>query len=366
MKSKSIFTAILLLSLLLVVFFIAGTNAQAGDEGALDGKKICLDPGHGGTDPGAINLAYDLEESDINLEVSYGLRYLLEGAGAEVVMARIGDEYLDNSDRYTFCNDEQATVLISVHTNSHTDLSWDGTMTLYGPRESPELAQTLHDAMYPYLGDNWPEEAVLPDDFQFVNYGVDRFASGVLFKSDMPAAMVEPLLMSNTYEAPLLVTNIFTSFVPEAFDYENAVFNNEGCNNFSCRRGQIAWSIYQGTLAYFDAQPGEPPGGDMYVEAIDMSYVKRGRNYAIDTAVTIVDSEGLPVPSTTVSLQLIQLPDGDLGLQTAVTGENGVATFRTKTGAAGQYQATVIDVAKTDWTYVSDLNVENSEFLTIP
>lgn len=363
MKSKSIFTVILLLSLLLVVFFIAGTNAQAGDEGALDGTKICLDPGHGGTDPGAINTLYGLEESDINLEVSYGLRYLLEGAGAEVVMTRTGDEYLDNSDRYTFCNAEQATILISVHTNSHTDLRWDGTMTLYGPRESPELAQTLHDVMLPYLRDTRPEQIPQAD---FVDYGVDRFASGVLFKSTMPAAMVEPLLMSNTYEAPLLVTNIFTGFVPEAFDYGTAVFNDEGCDNFSCRRGQIAWSIYQGTLAYFDAQPGEPPGGDMYVEAIDMSYVKRGRNYAIDTAVTIVDSEGLPVPSTTVSLQLIQLPDGDLGLQTAVTGENGVATFRTKTGAAGQYQATVIDVTKADWTYVSDLNVENSEFLTIP
>ena len=108
---------------------------EAGAEGPLDGRIICLDPGHGGSDPGAINTTYTLEESDINLEVSYGLRYLLEGDGATVVMARTADQYLINSDRYDFCNQQEAYILISVHTNSHTDPTWDGSMTLYGPHE---------------------------------------------------------------------------------------------------------------------------------------------------------------------------------------------------------------------------------------
>ncbi len=58
--------------------------------GNLAAVKVCLDPGHGGSDPGAVNEnVAPLDgrgESDINLDVSYGLKYLLENAGAEVVM----------------------------------------------------------------------------------------------------------------------------------------------------------------------------------------------------------------------------------------------------------------------------------------
>ena len=45
------------------------------------------------------------------------------------VMTRTGDDYLGNSDRYTFCNAEEATILISVHTNSVVNPDWDGSMT---------------------------------------------------------------------------------------------------------------------------------------------------------------------------------------------------------------------------------------------
>jgi N-acetylmuramoyl-L-alanine amidase len=346
-----IFLALLLPALLL----IAGAGAETLP---LSGKKICLDPGHGGSDPGAINTLYNLEESDINLEVSYGLRYLLEGAGANVVMARTGDQTLTNSDRYTFCNQEQADILISVHTNSHTDTSWDGSMTLYGPRESPELAQTIHDQMYPFLRDTRPPQIPVDD---FIDYGLDHFASGVLFKSDMPAAMVEPLLMSNTYEGPLLVDQIFANFDPANFDYAAAAFNQESCAAFSCRRGQIATAVFQGAMAYFDNQAG----GEMHVQAIEMSYLKRGRTYAIDTAVTIVDAQGDPLPAAEVTLQ-VTLPGGAAELQTALTGADGVAALRTKTSAAGLYEAAVLAVTKDSWTYVPAQNVESTETLIIP
>ena len=357
MQSKRFIVPFVLLALLLpALLFMSAAGAETLP---LTGQKICLDPGHGGTDPGAINTLYNLEESDINLEVSYGLRSLLEGAGATVVMARTGDEYLTNSDRYTFCNQEQADILISVHTNSHSDPTWDGTMTLYGPRESPELAQVLHNEMYPYLRDTRPQQIPLEE---FVNYGVDRFASGVLFKSDMPAAMIEPLLMSNTYEGPLLVTHIFTDFDPATFVYAGATFNEGDCAAFSCRRGQIAWAAYQGTLAYFDNQAG----GGMHVQAIDMSYAKRGKSYAINTAVTIVDAQGDPLPAAEVTLQVTQLPGGAPQVQTALTGADGGAEFKTKTSAGGDYEAAVLDVAKEGWTYAPAHNVETIETLTIP
>jgi len=205
-RSKPI---LLLAFLMLGVIF--GFEESAASDG-LAGIKVCLDPGHGGADPGAVNAAFDLKESEINLDVSYGLKSLFESEDAEVVMTRTEDgsedEYITNSDRYTFCNEEQATILISVHTNSVVDPTWDGSMVLYGPRESPDLAQAIYDVMFPFLG----ETAPIPAD-DFIGYGVDRFASGVLFKSDMPAAMVEPVLMSHPLEAELLVTPIFSDGV---------------------------------------------------------------------------------------------------------------------------------------------------------
>ena len=58
--------------------------------------------------------------------MAYGLKALLEADGAAVAMTRTDDSYKENSDRYTFCNAEQATILVSVHTNSVSDpvLGW--------------------------------------------------------------------------------------------------------------------------------------------------------------------------------------------------------------------------------------------------
>ncbi len=109
--------------------FTSSISATSGD---LIGKKICIDPGHGGSDPGAINNEFGLFESTINLDVSYGLKWLLENEGAEVVLTRTDDSYKDNNDRYTFCNSEAATILISIHTNSVVDPS-GVPMALYFP-----------------------------------------------------------------------------------------------------------------------------------------------------------------------------------------------------------------------------------------
>lgn len=81
--------------------FAPGANAQ---ESALIGKTVVLDPGHGGSDSGAVNGTYKLKEKDQNLEVAKRLQALLEASGATVNMTRTADVYLSNRDRYTFLN----------------------------------------------------------------------------------------------------------------------------------------------------------------------------------------------------------------------------------------------------------------------
>ncbi|MBE0685538.1 MAG: N-acetylmuramoyl-L-alanine amidase, partial [Anaerolineaceae bacterium] len=181
MKSRSIkLLAMLIGVILLCSLLVQPTSATTQ---SLTGNKICIDPGHGGSDPGAVNADFNLFESHINLDVSYGLKWLLEQIGAEVVMTRTDDTYKDNNDRYTFCNNALATILISIHTNSVVDPTWDGSMALYFHPDDDDLvlAQTIYAEMYPLLKESAPD----PD--LFLPFGLDWFASGVLLKSDMPA-----------------------------------------------------------------------------------------------------------------------------------------------------------------------------------
>lgn len=240
MRRVTLLAAILIVALS-AVGLPAGSVAQGG---VLSGKTICLDPGHGGSDPGAVNGA--LHEADINLDVAYGLQALLKTDGAVVVMTRTDDSSKSNYDRYTFCNKEQATILVSIHTNSVSDPTRDGSLALYFKKVDVPLAQAIYDVMWPYLRDRAPSPA------NFTGFGLTNYASGVLLKSDMPAAMMEPLFMSNLDEAQLLQQPIYD-------DAEGSTLS-KGCVDFNCRRGQIAQAIYNGILNYF-AQSGDGGGG---------------------------------------------------------------------------------------------------------
>jgi N-acetylmuramoyl-L-alanine amidase len=337
MKHRSIaWTSLGLVALMIVVLAARPTQAR----GSLSSVKVCLDPGHGYTDPGAVNERFGLRESEINLDVSYALKGLLEGDGATVVMTRINDDtYLDNRARYTFCNDEQATILVSVHTNSIDDDWHDGSMGLYVHEDDKALAGAIHETMYPMLRET------LPPEYQegFVDFGLVRFNSGVLLKSDMPAAMMEPLFMSNIYEAGLLVDTIA----------------GENCPDLGCRRGQIAQSLYQGILHYFDTL------ANMHVEAIEMWAGSKGSNTFVYTQVTIQDQHGDPMSGAMVSLETTQ-PNDHVASQTGTTGNDGTVTFQLRAKGDGLYTSTVIDVSISGWNYTAGANVETSETLTVP
>lgn len=238
MKTRRIYFGILLIIAIAIATCIPAETIAA--QGRLNGIKVCLDPGHGGVaDPGAVNDDYNLHESDINLDVAFGLRTMLEATGAQVVMTRIDDSYLENYDRYTFCNKQTATILVSLHTNSVIYEDWDGAMALYfRPHEDDKrLAGAIYEVMYPFL------QETAPDPAAFRSFGLDWFASGVLLRSDMPAAMMEPLFMSNPDEAALLQVPIYQDAFVEII--------NPDCQDFGCRRGQITQAIFNGILNYF-------------------------------------------------------------------------------------------------------------------
>ena len=73
--------------------------AKEGEK-PLSGITIMVDPGHGGSETGAIGpLGLDYAEKDMNLDNSFKLKAELESLGAKVLMTRTTDIDLSLNDR---------------------------------------------------------------------------------------------------------------------------------------------------------------------------------------------------------------------------------------------------------------------------
>ena len=130
-------TRMLFAGALVVVGTLLLISIGPATTGAATHPIVCLDPGHGGSAPGAVNGL--LEEADINLDVALALQIRLADDGLDVVMTRTDDSTKSTRDRYEFCNSENATLLVSIHTNSVANESVDGTLAIYFHRDDRVL-----------------------------------------------------------------------------------------------------------------------------------------------------------------------------------------------------------------------------------
>jgi N-acetylmuramoyl-L-alanine amidase len=96
----------------------------------LEVRKIVLDPGHGGTDPGA-KTANGLWEKDITLDVAVRLKALLVETGFEVLMTRERDETISLRERAQFANYQRSDVFVSIHFNALATRSYRGLETYH-------------------------------------------------------------------------------------------------------------------------------------------------------------------------------------------------------------------------------------------
>ena len=150
---------------LVFLFFVGGcSHTQAAKPGtpqestssALEGKKICIDPGHGGASSGAVGHE-GLKESDINLKEALMLKEMLEDAGATVVMTRSDDSDIGITDRWKFNRAENAELFVSMHHNANAqgDDSMNRTEVFYhwndrgGPSE--DAARILYEELQALL-----------------------------------------------------------------------------------------------------------------------------------------------------------------------------------------------------------------------
>jgi N-acetylmuramoyl-L-alanine amidase len=164
---------------------------------ALKGKRIVIDPGHGGSFAGAIG-PNNLREADVNLGVGLYLWGMLSQAGAEAILTRADDSNVyqgvdfdlkkDLQARAEFARAHNADLFVSLHHNAdvlpgakRNSLETYFKMKDFGP--SLDVAQRIHKQLA--LSLKQPDNAVLPG-----NYHVLREFNG-------PAVLGEPSYISH-------------------------------------------------------------------------------------------------------------------------------------------------------------------------
>ncbi|GAA0744049.1 N-acetylmuramoyl-L-alanine amidase [Clostridium oceanicum] len=120
---------------------------------------ICIDPGHGGSDSGAVG-PNGIREKDITLKVGLKVGNILKQRGINVVYTRTTDKRLgptetaDLQKRCDITNNANAKYMISIHCNSFDASSAHGTETFYKPgdREGQRLAAAIQRHIVEDLG----------------------------------------------------------------------------------------------------------------------------------------------------------------------------------------------------------------------
>ncbi|MBC5810654.1 MAG: N-acetylmuramoyl-L-alanine amidase [Candidatus Eremiobacteraeota bacterium] len=165
-------------------------------------KLIVIDPGHGGSDSGAARNG--LVEKDIALDVSKRLRAVLIARGWQVKMTRETDVdvYAPNDSahdelqaRCDVANTAGARMFISVHVNSFTSSSLNGSTTYYYKPSDQALGDAIHRSMSASL--NTTDKGLRKEDFYVIKHTL------------MPAALVETAFLSNVEDAKLLRSPAF-------------------------------------------------------------------------------------------------------------------------------------------------------------
>jgi N-acetylmuramoyl-L-alanine amidase len=106
-------------------------------------RKIVLDPGHGGKDPGAIGIGGSTEK-DIVLSIAKKLAVKLrKEMGVQVVLTRKDDRFVALENRTAIANAEDADLFISLHMNASPNGEAKGIETYYLDNTTDEAALRL-------------------------------------------------------------------------------------------------------------------------------------------------------------------------------------------------------------------------------
>jgi N-acetylmuramoyl-L-alanine amidase len=209
-------------------------------------RKIVLDPGHGGKDPGAI--ANGMKEKDIVLDIAKRLVPVLQrDLGCEVILTRSDDTFIPLEERTAIANTQGADLFVSLHINAHPSAKVRGLETYYlnlstnaeamrvaarenatsthqmsdlqdilsdilqnsKINESSRLAQQVHRSILNHAKPNGNQYATIK------NLGVKQAPFYVLIGAQMPAILLEVAFISNKKDADNLRNPRFIEMITQ-------------------------------------------------------------------------------------------------------------------------------------------------------
>ncbi|WP_166511131.1 SH3 domain-containing protein [Desulfallas thermosapovorans] len=178
----------------------------------LQGRVIAIDPGHGGSDPGAIGPT-GLQEKDVTLDIALKLAQLLNENGARVVLTRSDDRSVDLYQRTAIAQREGADVFLSIHINANVSRDKNGTSTYYR-RDTGDFPPGVDQADNRRLAGAVQSELLRALGRRSLGVLQSNFV--VLRTSPVPAALAEVAFVSNPEEEQMLRQEIVRAKVAEA------------------------------------------------------------------------------------------------------------------------------------------------------
>lgn len=177
-------------------------------------KIVVIDAGHGDDDPGA--QANGIDEKDLNLDIALKLVDLLEKEpGIKVYATRLDDTFYTRPERSAFANN-LGDLFISIHANSFTGESANGTEVWYYPHSNDysigltcqKTAEVFQKNLIKYLGST--------------DRGVKSTDYDVLVLTKIPAVLCETGFITNLNEAAKLKTETYKQAAAQAM-YDSVI-----------------------------------------------------------------------------------------------------------------------------------------------
>ncbi len=196
---------------------------------------IVIDPGHGGTEEGAVGVEGVLEK-EVVLNISLMLEELLqERLHARTVLTRKTDQNLSLADRTKIANDHQADLFISIHANASEYKNLKGIETYYLDNTADKSSLKLAERENASLGKSVDDLSFIMSDFiqgiklddsislahalqnglhsglsryykEVKDLGVKKAPFYVLVGAHMPCALVEVSFIDNPEEGKQLIS----------------------------------------------------------------------------------------------------------------------------------------------------------------
>jgi len=169
---------------------------------------VCIDPGHGGRDSGAV--FGGVKEKSLTLSVSMKISAILDFWGCNTQLTRVSDCYVSLAERVKMSKSiVNADIFISIHFNAFSNTSVGGT-EVYFNNKGRNLADKIQNELISNLELN--------------NRGIkDNSSFRVLNLNDIPRVLCEPGFLTNDTDREIINSDLGEWLT--AFSVSNAVRN---------------------------------------------------------------------------------------------------------------------------------------------